>query len=437
MKPLAFTVSTSPDSILQWKRGVVNWSIFNFFLVALIGLGLRSFSVFSIPLLNYKFVIHAHSHFAFGGWIMPALLFMLMKFFPEFQDKIPVKTLRFTTRALFISAYGMLLSFPFSGYAPVSIGFSTINMLASLYMGVHLWKAMKGMNGTTYKFLKAAIVFLFISSLGPFATAPIIISGNAGTPLYHNAIYFYLHFQYNGWFTFAILATIYKILGKDAQYSRPAFWLLATPCVPAFFLSVLWSNPPSFFYTVSLIAASAQLLGVFLLVRDIFRKKFNLQFISILMYISIFFFVIKNVIQFASAFPEVVNMATARRNFIIAYLHMVLLGFVSTFIIFAFLKGNELFTRVSIRVGFVMFFTAFIVTELLLVANASGIWLEYGPYTFVDFIFIGSIFLPLGLFFIWRGSTHLVVYDLISVRELNDGNKSKPFRSSKHSRIPL
>lgn len=393
----------SLDDIQLWKRNLAQWCFFNFFLVATIGLGLRSFSVFSIPFLNYKFVIHAHSHFAFGGWIMPALLLMIVKFFPAFLQRISLRDLRMISGTMIFSAYGMLLTFPFMGYAAASISFSTINMFAGLYMAVKLWKAMKGENSIPYYFLRAGLVFLALSSLGPLATAPLVATGNGGTPLYSNSIYFYLHFQYNGWFTFAVLAVVYAMIGDKARHGRLAFWLLAAACIPAYFLSILWIRPPAIFYIISFIAAATQLAGAFLVLRDFFRARGKWEVSGIVISIAMLVFLAKNLIQLASSFPEVVDMATSRRNFIIAYLHMVLLGFVSLFLIGSIVKGFERYTRPIFSHGLILFFLAFLVTETLLVLNASGIWIELGNYAFVELIFIASIFLPAGIFLIWQG----------------------------------
>ena len=398
---------TAEGDYLSWKKNLAHWCFFNFFLVALLGLGLRSFSVFSVPFLNYKFLIHAHSHFAFGGWILPAILLMIVKYFPEFTNKISLQQLRLVSGSLIISAYGMLLSFPFVGYAPVSIAFSTISMIAAIYMGVLLWKAMKGVKSVSYNFLRAGIIFLALSSLGPMATAPLIATGNNFSPLYSNAIYFYLHFQYNGWFTFAILAVLYQLLGSEAKYGKIAFWLLAGACGPAYLLSVLWVKPPDYIFIIAFMAALAQLAGVVFLLIDLFRLKGKWQISKVIIYVAMSVFVMKNMIQLASAFPEVVDMATARRNFIIAYLHMVLLGFVSLFLIGSLIKGNERHVRPGFIAGLTTFFVAFLITETLLVMNASGIWVELGGLAFVELIFIASIFLPTGIFFIWNGTRRM------------------------------
>ena len=61
---------------------------FNFFLLSLVGLLLRAWPLVTIPFFHYKNVLHAHSHFAFGGWVMPILFALLIKYFPELVRRI-------------------------------------------------------------------------------------------------------------------------------------------------------------------------------------------------------------------------------------------------------------------------------------------------------------------------------------------------------------
>ena len=58
--------------------------IFNFCIVALLGLTLRSKILFSIPFLDYNRLLDAHFHFAFGGWVTLALTVILIDDFIAF-----------------------------------------------------------------------------------------------------------------------------------------------------------------------------------------------------------------------------------------------------------------------------------------------------------------------------------------------------------------
>ncbi|MBK6635664.1 MAG: hypothetical protein IPG38_16450 [Chitinophagaceae bacterium] len=81
---------------------------------------------------------------------------------------------------------------------------------------------------------------------------------------YLAAEYFYLHFQYNGWFFFACMGlfTAYiSLFVKAADAFKKIFKLFAFAAVPAYFLSTLWMPLPIWVYILVIIAAVAQLAG--------------------------------------------------------------------------------------------------------------------------------------------------------------------------------
>ncbi len=407
--------TTSSYSLEEFKKRTTRLALFNLFLVAVIGVALRSYSLFPISFPSYKNLLHAHSHFAFGGWIMPALLVLILKYFPELANRIAFRHLKNMAVLLLLSAYGMLLSFPFQGYAAVSISFSTLSIITGFYMAIVFWNASARIgNLVSIRFLKAGLIFLVLSSIGSFATAPLIAMGKAGSTLYYNAIYFFLHFQYNGWFTFAILAVLYKMLerknlGVNGKY---VYYLHAIACIPAYFLSTLWSHPSALFYIIAMIAAIIQIVAVFLLLKDIRQLKWKKKFIARIFKTAIFFFVLKNLFQLLSAIPDIADLAYMHRNFIIAYLHMVLLGFISAFALAAILKGNEFYITAAMKRGVFLFCVSFLCTEILLVLNAAGMYIRVAGFSYQQLLLLFSLFFPVGIFVIWNSSRRLFVYQL-------------------------
>ena len=107
----------------------------------------------------------------------------------------------------------MLIAFPLQGYEAVSICFSTLSIIAGYYLAIIVWKAIGRLpHSMPLQFLKWGLFYFVLSSLGPFATGPLIAMGKTGSALYYDVIYFYLHFQYNGWFVFAILSLFYQYM---------------------------------------------------------------------------------------------------------------------------------------------------------------------------------------------------------------------------------
>ncbi|NNE78366.1 MAG: hypothetical protein HKN31_14990, partial [Pricia sp.] len=101
-----------------------------FILAACLGVLLRSFIFLEIP-INYKYIVHTHSHIALLGWVYVALTTLLYKLYirTPSADKTYWKIFWFTQLTL----VGMLLTFPFQGYALFSIFFSTLFLFASYW----------------------------------------------------------------------------------------------------------------------------------------------------------------------------------------------------------------------------------------------------------------------------------------------------------------
>src|SRR5690606_1037694 len=92
--------------------------------------------------------------------------------------------------------------------------------------------------------MRVALIYFLISAVGPFAIGATGAMGLAQSKWYYFSVYYYLHFQYNGFFTFGVLAALLSLLDQkgisyDAAEVRRAGWFLAVACVPAYFLSTL------------------------------------------------------------------------------------------------------------------------------------------------------------------------------------------------------
>ena len=133
-----FKVSGTNPSLRKWLQV----SIFNLLLVAFAGVILRYKIAFSLPIVNQKFLLQAHSHFAFAGWITQALMSLMVGYLIEAGDPTAFQRFRKVLYANLITAYGMLLTFTFIGYAFLSIVFSTASIFASWWFGIQYWKAL-------------------------------------------------------------------------------------------------------------------------------------------------------------------------------------------------------------------------------------------------------------------------------------------------------
>ena len=397
------SVASVPFTGLQvLQNRLVQFSFFNLLLVALLGVLLRAFPFLEGFPLSYKNVLHGHSHFAFGGWLMPMLLALQLHYFPEITQRVAHQHWRNIAILLLASAYGMLVSFPVQGYRLVSIVFSTLSVGAGYYWAIIVWQALRGRpRSTSTRFLQWGLIYLSISAIGPFATGPLIVMGYQGSPLYYNAVYYYLHFQYNGWFTFAVLALLYQLIGQKGsdENGKKVFLLFNAACLPTFCLSLLWNKPGLAFNLIGGFGALLQCVALYYLVKDLITccrlKMFNILFA--IAFIALF---LKLVLQLLSAFPAIAAMAYQYRNFVIAYLHLVLLGFISVFAFAFIVKWYHMHWSRALKVGMALFFFSFCITESLLVMQAlSGIKGFLIP-NYPAVLLLCSIGFPLGVLFV-------------------------------------
>ncbi|AFL79650.1 hypothetical protein Aeqsu_0121 [Aequorivita sublithincola DSM 14238] len=352
-----------------------------FLAVALMGILLRFYFVVSLP-FNFKFLLHAHSHTALLGWIYLGLTTLIYKIFlSEAQKPKLYKRIFIFTNVCIV---GMMITFPFQGYALFSIIFSTLFLFASYWFS---WFAMNHIPAHfktrfSWKLIKASLWYLVLSSIGPWTIGGVMATLGPESIWYKTSIYFYLHFQYNGWFILALLGVVFYVFEEkgiqfNPQKLKSFFLLLNFGVLFTVFLSVLWFVPPTVFYVLGLIGAVAQCLAffeLFLLLKDHFPvlKKVFTPRAFFLLKIAGGLVLVKLLMQLFSAFPYIANLAFLLKDFVIGYLHLVFLGIVITTML-AFL---QYFKLILLPKSFIsIFLVAFVTTEFLIFYKAFAVWL--------------------------------------------------------------
>ncbi len=351
-----------------------------FVLAALLGCVLRFFRVLDIP-ITYKYIVHAHSHIALLGWVYLALTSLLYKLYLSKSEvhKKYNNIFWFTQLTLI----GMLLTFPFQGYAVFSIIFSTLFLIASYWFSWFFFKNVPVEYKMTQSLqcAKAAIVYLLISSVGPWALGAIMNTLGGDSIWYRLAIYFYLHFFYNGWMIMALLAVFLYILEKQqivwtqSNFKR-LFWGLNLGIIFSFFLSTLFSHPSVVYYVFGGVGAVLQLyafyvLWIFLLdVKLKLERLFSTFHQNILKTIGVLWG-FKMILQTLSAMPYFADLAVTYLDFTIGYLHWTFLGVV-TMSLFLFLDYFKLLQLG--KKSFSLYILGFALTEALIFYKAIVAW---------------------------------------------------------------
>lgn len=353
----------------------LKFSIINLMLVSILGVLMRYKIGFEFPYLNQKYLQHAHSHFAFVGWITSTLYVLMVDFI---QSKIPLthyKQYKVLLLSNLICAYGMLISFTIGGYSIMSIVFSIGTIVISCFYMLYFYKDLNKIEKghPSISWFKAALWFNALSSLGTFYLAYMMTSKNFNQNLYLSSVYFFLHFQYNGFFIFTCMGLAYKKIQKVLPLFKPdasIFRLFFYSFFPAYFLSLLWAKIPMWLYVIVVLSAFMQVYawGKFAWsIKNSFSSMVDVtKFAKYLFLFVAIAFSLKLLLQLGSTIPIVSKLAFGFRPVVIAYLHLVLLAVISIFLLaymytFKLIKKSKLCT-----VGIGLFTLGVLLNEIVL-----------------------------------------------------------------------
>lgn len=375
-----------------------------FCIAAVLGLLLRSFSMLSFD-FNYRYVVHAHSHIALLGWVYVALTTLLHYCFAKDTSKNTYNWIFWCTQ---ITLVGMLLTFPFQGYALFSIIFSTLFLIVSYIFTYHFWKniAPTHKKSNALKCVKASLIYMVVSSLGPWALGAIMSTLGPQSIWYRLSIYFYLHFQYNGWMLLALLGLFLFVLEQRGHIIPQKSFVLFFKAIHigiilTFFLSTLWTEPSTWLYVLGGIGAMVQ-IGAFLFFWKLTKNGIGVLLLSNLqnrlLWTVVVLTCIKIILQLITAIPYFATMATRYLDFTIGYLHLTFLGVLSLGL-FLFMDYCNLLRISKSSIAFYM--VGFLLTETLIFFKGVSAWLQWKVFSgYALALNLCSLFIFLGLMLI-------------------------------------
>lgn len=345
------------------------------FIGSLLGVFLRWQFIVPTSGTNYSYFLHGHSHVMFLGWIFNIVFIAFVSnYIPSDHQKLYWKL--FIVLQTFVVC--MLFSFPLQGYGFYSILFSTLHTLVAIGFIIKFFQHTRFVTSTSSWFAKIALTFFLISTIGPFSLGYLMASGLGQSNWYYFSIYFYLHFQYNGFFLFGVLSLFFEVLEKEkisfnVNMTRRSGMILAVSCIPAYLLSVLWAKPGYVFNLIGGASALFQLVGLAYLIKLIVMVKAdikrNLKMFSVTLFLIAFAaFALKLFLQLFSSLPSVAELAYELRPIVIAYLHLVLIGLVSTSLFAWFLQHNLIDYPHGKRIMYLFLFS-FVGMEVCLVLS--------------------------------------------------------------------
>jgi hypothetical protein len=341
----------------------------------------------------------------FLGWVFNLLYLSFVEYHLAERNPKPYINFFIFLQTLVVA---MMISFPIQGYGMFSIIFSTLHTLAVMYFIGLFFIRSKGKRGVSLWFARVSLFFFFVSTAGPFSLAFLMANDLGHTVWYNFSIYYYLHFQYNGFFLFGIFSLFFQMLErKQIAYRHDKALVfgkwMAAACVPAYVLSILYAKPGLVFNLIGAASGILQLAAVALLLRElqilkaVIRSRFH-PTASFLLSVALIALVIKSLLQVGSAHPDIARMAYDLRPVVIAYLHLILLGII-TFFILAWYLERDFVDHAVARWSISLLFAGFVGSEICLVALP---WWYAGTsnsfFTPAWWIFAFSIILLVGAF---------------------------------------
>lgn len=382
--------------------------LINLFLAALAGTLMRvAFVVELPPWIDYYNVLHAHSHFAMMGWAWPALyLLMYYAFIPA--EQAATRKWMWPFWSMNAAAWGLFVAFFVQGYAAGSIAFSTIFLGLAYLFAWRLWPYLP--KGTPAGMVaRAAIGLMALSTLALWAMPALMFSSLRGSAWYYMAVQFFLHFQFNGWFLFGVIALGFRfmeqlVLDIPVRKARHFLGWLTLSCLLTYALAVTWSNPRPWLFVLNSVGVLVQAVALWLF-STLLRPHLGalarqVQGIPrLLLSIALVAFVLKVAIQTAVVLPFIAKVAYTIRNFVIGFIHLILLGTVTCGLLglAGFRQMWPVNSRLA-RVGLASFLGGLIGTEVWLFLQGLFFWGAWGflPATY-EVLFGLTLLLPLGI----------------------------------------
>jgi len=401
------TLSPSQTGILRKWLG---FGLAFFLLASLLGSTMRWAWVQELSFLNYKNVLHAHSHIAMMGWAYTVLTGLLLS---HLVPHVDIKKRYFPLLLLnVVASLGMAVAFVYQGYGAISISFSTLHIVAAYLFGYRFLRDLRQSPAGLARFLaRWSVYWMLFSTLGLWAIAPVSATLGRLHPLYFASIQFFTHFQFNGWFTFATLALIavfWQRQGRTLHLSANVKFILLVSVFLTYALSITWSNPETFLFYTNSLGVLLQMAAFALLFKKITYQSDSVLKSSApdnlggwLIKAGILCLLLKVAVQTAVAVPSIAEISYTIHNFVIGFIHLIMLGFVSLTALGLMVKEGLLASNVRTKSGLILLGLAFLFTEVLLFGQGLLLWLEWGfmPHYYL-ILLICTLLFPISLVFI-------------------------------------
>ncbi len=225
------------------------------FLGVALGLGVWLRAVFVWPALiggfSFQYLVHAHSHTAFFGWVTPALFGLIAMALPAPARERLSRRLRVHAHLLGLATALALVAFVASGYSVPAIALSAVHVVLWWVFALWLVPALGAGSGdgagsegperddgeTSRRFYRAALVLLLVAGTATLLPGILMARGIHDGWLRELGVKLFLTPFLGGWIGLGAMGAVYTRV-QPGRMSRWALRLTAIGIVPSTLLYV-------------------------------------------------------------------------------------------------------------------------------------------------------------------------------------------------------
>jgi len=271
---------------------------------------------------SFRNLVHAHSHVAFFGWVTMAAFALLLRSLGSAGSGAP-GWLRWHANLMGVASAAAFLGFLRSGYAPETIALSALHVALWVVFTIGVWSRLARGERPEHAFFRVALGFLVLAGAGTIGTG--ILSARASDPwLSRLAIELFLTPFVGGWLVLAAFGVAYARL-PHSRHSRLVLLLAAAGVLPSGLLHI--TAPPPLPWLTPLGHAGMLLssAGTLLFALDVIRERVTSPFLRLAGGAAL----IKGLAELAVG-AGIADHLVGSDPLVIAYLHLVLLGMVTS-----------------------------------------------------------------------------------------------------------
>ncbi len=246
-------------------RAYCNYAVGLLIATLLLGIWIRA--VFLWPQLrlgmSFSHLVHAHSHAAFFGWVVMALCAVIVA-----RTRIAARrrALWLHAHAVGLASVAALLAFAWQGYGAVSIAISVLHVvLWAIFAGL-VWPLEQAAQSER-RFFRGALVFLLLAGAATVLPGVLMAQGVQSGWLRELGIKLFLTPFIFGWLALGAVAVAYRWIERP-RFAAPALWLISLGVLPSTLLFVAAPPPADWLLVVGQVGSLLLGIGTLLFAAD-------------------------------------------------------------------------------------------------------------------------------------------------------------------------